>query len=96
MGHVLNDVVYKRLAPGVLQELKRVNPVEEETKKRKVKHHQWLSDEIGVPALAEKLIGIQALIDANTNWRKFHAQLNRVFPTFDNPQLYLDLPDGEE
>jgi hypothetical protein len=34
-----------------------------------------------------------ALATANTEWRKFYAQLNRVYLSFDNPQLYLFPPE---
>lgn len=91
MGHIINDVVYKRLAPKVLEELKIKNPKNEKGI-RPVKHHQWLTEEFGVPALAEHLIGVQSLIDANTEWRKFDSQLNRVFPLHNLKQLYLDFP----
>jgi P63C domain len=93
MGHIINDVVYKRLAPNILVELKRVNPVQEENGKRPAKHHSWLTDDIGIPALAEHLIGIMALATANTQWRKFYEQLNRVYPSYADPQLYLFPPE---
>ena len=93
MGHVINDVIYKRLAPDILKELDKVNPVSEDTGRRIRKHHQWLTDEIGIPALAEHLIGVMALATANTEWRKFYSQLNRVYPLQDNPQLYLFPPE---
>lgn len=96
MGHVINDVVYKRLAPNILNELKKVNPVDEETGLRKVKLHQWLTDEIGIPALAEHLIGVMALATANNDWRKFYSQLNRGYPLQNNPQLYLFPPEDED
>ena len=96
MGHVINDVIYKRLAPNILNELKKVNPVHEDTGLRKVKHHQWLTDEIGIPALAEHLIGVMALATANNDWRKFYSQLNRVYPLQNNPQLYLFPPEDED
>lgn len=93
MGHIINDVIYKRLAPNILNELRKVNPVDEETGIRKAKHHQWLTDEIGIPALGEHLIGVMALAAANNDWRKFYSQLNRVYPLQNNPQLYLFPPD---
>jgi len=93
MGHIINDVVYKRLAPNILKELNRVNPVQEENGKRHTKHHSWLTDDIGIPALAEHLIGVMALATANTQWRKFYEQLNRVYPSYENPQLYLFPPE---
>ncbi|MGN6401944.1 MAG: P63C domain-containing protein [Flavisolibacter sp.] len=93
MGHIINDVVYKRLAPNILKELNKVNPVNEETGTRKVKHHMWLTDEVGIPSLAEHLIGVMALASANTEWRKFYSQLNKAYPLFNNPQLYLFPPE---
>lgn len=93
MGHVINDVVYKRLAPDILSELKKVNP-KDETGKRKAKHHSWLTDEIGIPALAEHLIGVMALASANKDWNKFYQQLNMAYPAHENNQLYL-FPPGE-
>lgn len=93
MGHVINDVVYKRLAPNILVELKKVNPIQDETGRRVAPHHSWLTDEIGIPALAEHLIGVMALAGANTEWRKFYSQLNRVYPLQNNPQLYLFPPE---
>lgn len=93
MGHVINDVIYERLAPNILDELKKVNPIDKETKSRKVKQHQWLTEDIGIPSLAEHLIGVMALATANKEWRKFYSQLNRVYPTFKSRQLYLDFPE---
>lgn len=93
MGHVINDVVYKRLAPDILLELGKVNPVKTDIGRRKQKHHQWLTDEIGIPALAEHLIGVMALASANNDWKRFYSQLNRVYPLYNNTQLYLFPPD---
>jgi len=96
MGHVINDVVYKRLAPYILDELKKVNPVNKGTRIRKVKHHMWLTEDIGIPSLAEHLIGVMTLARVNSNWRKFCDQLNRAFPIYNSTQLYLDLDFQDE
>jgi hypothetical protein len=50
VGHYTNDLVYERLAPGVLEELQRRNPRDEKGH-RATKHHQWLTEDIGNPAL---------------------------------------------
>jgi hypothetical protein len=52
VGRWTNDIVYKRLAPGVMIALREKNPVTE-TGRRKHRHHQWLSDDYGHPALRE-------------------------------------------
>jgi hypothetical protein len=49
-GHLVNDLIYSRLAPGVLDELKRKNP-SQENGRRKDNHTQWLTKEIGHPKL---------------------------------------------
>jgi hypothetical protein len=41
-GLLTNDIVYDRLAPGVLDELKKVNP-KDDAGRRKRKHFQWLT-----------------------------------------------------
>lgn len=47
VGPYTNDFVYEPLAPGVLEELNRVNRVLPRTKRRKHEHHQWLTPEVG-------------------------------------------------
>src|SRR4029077_17306171 len=49
VAHATNDLVYARLAPDLLAELQLRNP--RENNRRKAKHHQWLTDDIGLPAL---------------------------------------------
>lgn len=56
MGIVINELVYSRLAPGVLAELKTVNPVVGPKGRRKGKHHQLLTKDVGNPKL-QNLIG---------------------------------------
>ena len=50
VGHSTNDIVWSRLAPGVLEELEQLNP-EIEAGAGRVKHDQWLTDDIGHPKL---------------------------------------------
>lgn len=92
MGHVINDVVYSRLAPGILEELKSINPIVENTRKRKNTHTSWLTIDVGIPALNEHLLGVMALAKANTSWRKFKDQMARVYPVHNDPKLYLFSP----
>ncbi len=53
-GHLTNDIVYKRLAPGVLNELKRLTPRDEKGR-RKHKYFQMLTSNVGYPKLREHL-----------------------------------------
>ncbi len=88
VGTYTNDIVYDRLAPGILAELCRKNPPNPMTHQRKSKHHQWLTDDIGHPALNRHLYAVVALMKASINWASFHRALVRAFPKpSDQPEL---------
>ena len=89
VGKYTNDIVYERLAPGVLEELKRVNPIDEKGH-RKQRHHQWLTGDVGHPKLREHLIGIIALMNAAPTWDSFERMLQRAYPK-PNTNMLLDL-----
>ena len=65
VGKLTNDIVYDRLAPGVLDELKRKNPKDEKGH-RKHKLFQWLTDDIGHPKLREHLVAVITLMKASS------------------------------
>ena len=92
IGHYTNDIVYSRLAPGVLDELRRVNPTLPSGKSRRNTHHQWFTPDLGHPKLKEHLAAVTALMRASTNWDIFMRNLNRAFPKSEQ-QLELLLED---
>ena len=79
VGRYTNDIVYDRLAPGILDELENRNPVQDNGR-RKAKHHSWLTQETGYPALDKHFTGILALMRANTDWEHFKRSLERAYP----------------
>ncbi len=79
VGRWTNDIIYARLAPGVLEELQSRNPADE-LGRRKRKHHQWLTEDVGHPRLREHLSAVIALMRASSNWNDFHRLLQRAFP----------------
>lgn len=78
-GHLTNDIVYKRLAPGVLEELKRVTP-RAETGRRKHKFFQRLTTNIGYPKLREHLGSVVTLMKLSDDWDDFLHKLDRIHP----------------
>ena len=81
VGSIVNDLVYARLAPGVLEELKKKNPVTEKGY-REHKHFQHLTTDIGHPALTRhlyELIGM-ARAFANGKWDEYYELVDRSFP----------------
>ncbi len=92
VAHYTNDIVWDRLAPGVREELERLNP-KTERGPRRARHHQWLTDEIGHRALQIHLNGVivlmKSVIQAKGGWDEFRRRLQRVFPKI---HTNLDLP----
>jgi len=79
VANYTNDIVYERIAPGLLQELQRKNPADEKGQRRS-RHHQWLTDDIGNPALAKHLYAVTGLMRGSTDWQQFKHLLDRAFP----------------
>jgi hypothetical protein len=74
-----NNIVWSRLAPGLLAELKERNPKDEKGNRR-ARHHQFLTVDVGHPALAQHLHAVIALMRVSEDWKGFQALLNQAFP----------------
>jgi hypothetical protein len=102
-GHtaqLTNDIVYLRLAPGVLDALKKVQERNEHGRP-KHKLHQRLTPEHGQQRLREHRWAVVALMKASPNWAAFQRSLNRALPRQDVDDLfpgegYAKDPEGEE
>jgi hypothetical protein len=81
-GRLTVDLIYKRLAPGVLEELKRQTPRDDSGRLRQ-RLHQRLTVDYGHPRLREHLAAVIALMKASTKWRNFYAMINRALPKYD-------------
>ena len=94
VGHLTNDVIYQRLAPGVLAELKRLNPKDEKTKRRKHKLFQRLTEDVGHDRLREHLASVTTLMRASATWGGFYRLLERALPKY-KQTLPLPFPDQD-
>lgn len=81
VGTYTNNLVYERLAPGVLEELRNITPKDSKGR-RKHRYFQRLTEDVGHPRLREHLAAVIALMRANSSWKKFYDQLNRALPKF--------------
>ncbi len=73
------DFVYERLTPGLLKELEARNPTDGKGA-RKRKHHQWLTEDVGHPALAQHLYAVIGLLRLSKTWDEFKDLLDRAYP----------------
>lgn len=85
VGKFTDDLVYKRLGVGVLDELKKLNPKTEKGT-RKVRHHQFLTSDFGHPALSEHIHGLILLMKLSNSWEDLMQKVNEVLP---KKEVYL-------
>ena len=78
IGHITNNVVYDRIAPGLLPELKRLASKEE----RKVRLHQHLSQDVGHPKLQSYMGSIVTLLKLSRSPDEFFLYVDRFHPRF--------------
>lgn len=93
-GKLTNDIVYERLAPGVLAELKRVQ-VRNAAGKPKHKLFQRLTTNDGYPRLREHLGSVVMLMKLSSSYDEFRARLDIFHPKFEQPVLDLGLGSAD-
>lgn len=93
-GVLTNDIVYKRLAPGVLEELKRVTPRNEDGRP-KAKYFQSLTSNTGYPKLREHLGKVVMLMQLSEDYTDFKSQLDKFLPHH-TPQLALMFEEPDQ
>jgi hypothetical protein len=92
-GHLTNDIIWRRLAPGVFEELKRVIPRTSEGRP-KARFHQMLTENLGYRKLLYHLGSVTTLMKLaeNGNYKGFLQRLDRVHPAYGETPM---LPFGE-
>jgi hypothetical protein len=80
-GYLTNDIIYKRLAPGVLEELKRTEP-KTPSGKRKGTIQQRLTPDLGHPKLREHLASVCTIMDLSDDYEDFMRKLDRRHPKY--------------
>jgi hypothetical protein len=78
-GVLTNDIIYRRLAPGVLSELKKVKS---ESGRSRDKLFQRLTANKGYPKLREILGSVITIMDFSNNWHDFMEKLNKRHPRY--------------
>jgi P63C domain len=91
VGHWTNDIIYSRLAPGVLDELKKKNP-RLPSGNRSRKFFQHLTLDYGHPELKELLSNVIFLLKGSSQWEEFKNSLNRAKPKY-GKTLSIDFKD---
>lgn len=95
-GHLINDLVYDRLAPAVKDELRRLNPTE--NGRRKAKHHQFLTENVGHPKLLHHLGVLEGLARGfgPGKYEDFYKAVNRALPNHVSLPLFAASVGAED
>jgi hypothetical protein len=80
VGKFINEYVYKRLPPEVFEELRRRNPVVDGTGRRRHKHFQFLTEDIGHPAIDRHLASVTTLMAVSKDKDHFREMFAVAFP----------------
>jgi hypothetical protein len=87
IGVLTNDLVYSRLAPGVLDELRRLTPRDD--KGRLKSHlHRRLTEDVGHPKLQQHLSAVTALMKVSDTWNQFKPMVDRALPKYKRLPLF--------
>jgi hypothetical protein len=92
-GHLTNDIIYRRLAPGLLEELKRL-AIKDDAGRLKHRLFRRLTKHVGYPKLREHLGAVVAIMQLSDDYCDFKVKLDRLKPQHRAP-LPLPFPDGE-
>ena len=89
-GTLTNEIIYKRLAPGVLEELKKVTP-RNASGRHKDKLFERLTSNRGYPKLKQLYGSVVTLMTLSKDWPDFMNKLEGRHPKFTS-QLSLQFP----
>ncbi|MBD9607289.1 MULTISPECIES: P63C domain-containing protein [Pseudomonas] len=90
-GTLTNDIVYKRLAPSLLTELKNQNAKAE----KKGKLFQRLTPDMGHPKLREHLASSVTIMKLSRDYQDFIEKLNTIHPRY-GETLALELEENDK
>lgn len=78
-GVLTNFLVYNRLPEGILDELKRLNPVLNKNGYRRYKLHQGLSKETGYKHLIQHISTVTTMMRGFDSWNEFEPIFRKAF-----------------
>lgn len=90
IGRFTDNLVYRRMAPGLLEELRERNP------ERRVRHHQWFNPDRGHPQLREHISHVITVMKISDTWETLRKNIDKVFPLqWDKGTLFYEEDDSD-
>jgi hypothetical protein len=91
-GHLTNDIIYDRLAPGIRDELRNTTP-KLPSGRRKHHMHRKLTPDMGHPKLREHLASVTTIMKLSRNYDEFKRNLDKIHPRY-GETIPMDFGDG--
>lgn len=85
VGKLVRHYIYEQLPQGVIDELERLNPLDDRGRRPK-RHHQYLTADTGHPHLDKQISTVTTLMRVSANQEEFEVLFERAFPPV-NPRL---------
>jgi hypothetical protein len=80
LGDITNDLIYSRLAEGVLEALQNVNAVPEGKRWRSRKHHQYIEEGEAKTQLRCLIAECSGVMSSFYEWNEFHQKWDALHP----------------
>jgi hypothetical protein len=77
-GKLTKKLIYEQLPPGVLDEIERLNPPDENWQ-RKNKNSQFLTDDIGQPHLEKQIAIVTSLMTISDDREQFKRNVEKLY-----------------
>jgi len=92
-GHLTNDIVYARLAPGVLDELRKISPRRDDGR-LVYPFTRRLTENKGLQKLHDHLVSVETIMKLSKDYdTDFMEKLDHLHPRWDKT-MKLPFPDG--
>ncbi|GHE06067.1 hypothetical protein GCM10008024_39250 [Allgaiera indica] len=97
IGKLTNWLIYEQLPPGVLEELRRRNPRDPKTGRRKRTHHEHMTEDVGHVSLDNQIKAVTTLLRATPSGKPgfFKSLFRHAFPDRQQ-ELFPDYDPGEK
>lgn len=94
IGKLTNELIYKQLPEGVLDELRSRNPRDPIKGRRRYTHHRFLTTDVGDPHLEKQIVAVTTLLSVSDDWTEFTRLFAKKFPP--GPGDLFSLPPPEK
>lgn len=78
VGKWTNKYIYKQLPNGILEELKKITPKDEEGKPKQHLHRR-LTQDVGHPNLNSQIISVVTIMKLSKNWKDFNQKFDELY-----------------